>query len=171
MTISASSVMEGTSTVRVSADHEAAADDGSFLALRIDAVELQDLHGGLRRAGREAHFCIGKHAGEGSVGAAIHVLFGRQHLPGLFAVQVFGQRPEHQDAVHALVVIQFFQCLKKCLAVHVRRQHHVLYRNAGLLGALHGAALVAQVVISFAHAEDSQRRHDALRLQRFASRF
>ena len=124
-------------------DHEAPSDDGGTLSGKRDPVVLQDLHRGLRRAGRKAERRVREHTGKRAVRAAVDVLFRREHPACLLAVQMFRERPEHQDAVDARVAVQRFQRCKENVSLHVCRKHDVLHGRADLFAALHRAAFVA----------------------------
>ena len=128
---------------------------------------MQDLHGRLRGAGREAGLRVGENTGQGEIGAAVDVLGRVQHLSRLLVVELLGKRPEQKDAVDAVVLVDFLKRFVKGFLGDIHGKNDVLHFDPHGLRALGGAALIGQIVRTFAHSEDAEGRVHALRLKFF----
>ena len=149
------------------ADDEGPADDRDILPADGDPVMMQDLHDRLGGAGREARLCIGEHTCQGQVRAAVDVLGRVEHLPGLFIVQLLWQRPEQQDPVDGVILVDPRQLPVKLLLRHIRRQDDIDHLHTDCLRPLGRAALIGEVIRTLPDAENTDRRRDPLLLERF----
>ena len=69
------------------------------------------------------------------------------------------------------VVIECIQFCKKCITFNVRGKYDIFHRNANRRTALHCAALIRKIILSFTHADDGEARFHAVLLQRGDIRF
>ena len=81
---------------------------------------------------------------------------------------MLGQGPEHEDAVNLVVGVDLVDDLQQLFLGHILGQQELFHGHAQGLGALGGAALIAQVVGPLAAADDGQGGLHALGLQGLA---
>ena len=149
------------------ADDKAAADDDDALAFDGDVVVLEQRHAGRSSAGGITALGAGVNSGHGTVGDAVHVLFRVERRAGRLVVQVLGQRAEHQYTVDLLVRAQRVDVLHQHLLRHILRQDDLTDGDADLFAALERAALVGQVILACADAQDGEAGLYAVFLQFF----
>ena len=149
------------------ADDKAAADDDDALAFDGDVVVLEQRHAGRGGAGGITALGAGVHGGHGAVGDAVHVLFRVERRARRLVIQVPRQRAEHQHAVDLLVRAQRVDVLHQHLLRHILRQDDLTDGDADLFAALERTALVGQVILTRADAQDGEAWLYAVFLQFF----
>ena len=151
------------------AHHKTAAHHNGPPTREGDAVELQDLEAGLRRAGRVAEGRVGKDTGQRAVGDAVDVLLRRKGGADSAVVELPGQGTEEQTAVDGGVSVDAGDDAQQLLLRRVGGQKKLLHLDAHLGAAGHDALLVGEVVLPCAHPDDGQCGDDALFPQRGAA--
>ena len=149
------------------ADDKAAADNDDALAFDGDVVVLEQRHAGRGGAGGITALGAGVHGGHGAVGDAVHVLFRVERRAGRLVIKVPRQRAEHQHAMHLFICAQRVDVLHQLFLRHILGQDDLTHRHADLLAALKRAALVGQVILARADAQDGEAGLYAVFLQFF----
>ena len=108
-----------------------------------------------------------KHTGVTHMGHGVHILLGSKAVADLVLVilQVLGQGTEHQNAVNAVVSVDFVDDGQDFVLGSGLGQNVVLNGNAHFFSTLGSALLVAQVRGILAQTDDTQTGGDALFLQ------
>ena len=147
-------------------DDQRAPDDGSLFAFDRYIKVMEDFHGGLCRAGREAGLGVCEDTGQGKIRAAVYILGGIEHLTGFFIVQLSGKGTEKKDAVDAVVLVEIPERPVKDLLSDVAWEDHFFDSDANGLGPLCRASLIGQIVRPLPHPEYAESGCDAGFFQR-----
>ena len=152
------------------AHHKAASHHHGTLAGEGNVIILQNLHAGLRGAGRVAQIGVREHPGQRSVRNAVDVLFRAQGGADGAVIELLGQGTEQKTAVDAVIGVHLIQYPEQLLLCGVGGQHELLDCDAHLTAAGHHAPLVGEVILPLAHPHHGKRGGDALGFQLFAER-
>ena len=150
------------------AHHKTAAHHHGTLAGKRNVIILQNLHAGLRGAGRVAQFGVREHPGQRSVRNAVDVFFRAQGGADGAVIELLGQRAEQQTAVDAVIGVHLIQYPEQLLLCGVGGQHELLDCDAHLAAAGRHAPLVGEVILPLAHPHHGQRGGNALGFQLLA---
>ena len=148
------------------ADHKATPDDEDAPARDLDAVVVQNLDAGLRRARSKGPVGAGKQRTERTLATRVDVLVGCQGIADPLFVDVRGERAQYEQTVNGIIRVDGFDGLHELFRRHALVEHEVPYGNAHDLGALACATLVREVVGPLAHAQYAQAWRHALRGKR-----
>ena len=143
------------------ANYQRATNNGNFSSIQFNAVMVQQRQHGFCRAGSKALASPRKRGEQRGRRHGVDVLGGIECRGNCILLKPSGQRTKHQASVNSGVSIDALDSRQQLILRNIGRQQHATSFDAHLFAAFECTALVGQVVLALAHANDGQRRHNA----------
>ena len=137
-------------------NYQASSDNNCFLSGAVDSVVIQNLHAGLRCAGRETYVLAGEYAGHGTIGHAVYIFCRIQSILDHRLIQMFRKRTEQKNAMDLRIFVHFVDHRKEFFLRNVSRKKDFLTGNAQSLTTFGCSSLIRDIALILTYTDDAE---------------